>query len=96
MNLIAETSLLHRTVTGADKCTHYDNATLKKSYVKPGPPAKSTSNSNIHDAKVVFCIWWNQNVLLHYELRNCVKPLAENKTYQIKAGDWRRTFEVCD
>ena len=43
-------SLLHRIVTGDEKWIHYDNPKRKKSYVKPGQPAKSTAMPNIHGA----------------------------------------------
>ena len=33
-------SFLHRIVTGDEKWIHYDNPKRKKSYVKPGQPAK--------------------------------------------------------
>ena len=47
---------------------HYDNPKRKKSYVKPCQPAKSTAKLNIHGAKVMFCIWWDQKSALYYEL----------------------------
>ena len=43
-------SFLHRIVTGDEKWIHYDNPKRKKSYVKPGQPAKSTAKPNIHGA----------------------------------------------
>ena len=36
-------SFLNRIVTGDEKWIHYDNPKRKKSYVKPGQPAKSIS-----------------------------------------------------
>lgn len=61
-------SFLHRLVTGDEKWIHYDNPKRKKSYVKRGKRAKSTPKQDIHCAKVMLCIWWDQKGVLYYEL----------------------------
>ena len=60
-------SFLHRIVAGDKKWIHYENSKGKKSYVKPGQPAKSTAKTNIHGAKVMLSIWWDQKGVLYCE-----------------------------
>ena len=43
--------------------------------MKSGQPAKSTAKPNIHSAKVILCIWWDQKGVLYYELLNLGKTI---------------------
>jgi len=52
-------SFLHRIVTGDEKWIRYDNPKRKKS---------STAKLNIHGAKLMLCIWWDQLGVVYYEL----------------------------
>jgi len=63
---------LHRIITGDEKWIHYDNLKKRKSW---GPPGyASTAKPNIHEKKLMLCIWWDQLDIVYYEL---LKP---NKT----------------
>ena len=80
-------SFLHRIATGDEKWIHYDNPKCKESYVKPDQPAKSMAKPNIHGAKLILCIWWDQKGVLYYEL---LKP---GETIN---GERYRTQLTCD
>ena len=51
---------LFRFVAGDEKWIHYENLKRRKSWGMPGHASTSTARSNIHGAKVMLCIWWNQ------------------------------------
>lgn len=59
---------LHRIVTGDEKWIHYSNPKRKKSWGQPGHASTSSARPNIHAAKVMLCIWWDQDGVIYYEL----------------------------
>lgn len=59
---------LNRIVTGDEKWIRYDNPKRRKSYGYPGHTSSSTARPNIHGAKLMLCIWWDQLGVIYYEL----------------------------
>lgn len=59
---------LHRIVTGDEKWVHYDNPKRRATYGYPGHATSSTAKPNIHGAKIMLCIWWDQLGVVYYEL----------------------------
>ena len=83
---------LYRIVTGDEKWIHYNNTSCKKSYVERGQPNKSTTIPNIHDAKVMFSILWDQESMLYYvaiifhhesRIARPVKNYLENSGWEV-------------
>jgi len=81
-----EKSFLHRIVTGDEKWIFYDNPKKKKYYAKPDQslPSTSTSTPNIHDSKIMLCIWWDQKDFVYYELLKPGDSIISGDRYRLQ------------
>lgn len=61
-------SFLHRIVTGDEKWIYFRNPKRKKSYVRPGQPAKSTARPDRFGKKAMLCVFWDQRGVIWYDL----------------------------
>jgi len=86
-------SFLHRIITGDEKWIHYDNPKRKKSWGPPGHASTSTAKPNIHGAKLMLCIWWDQKGVVYYEL---LKPneTITGERYQQQLMQLSRVLKV--
>ena len=55
-------------MTDDDKWVQHDNSKCRKSLGMLGRASTLTARPNIHDAKVMRCIWWDQLGVVYYEL----------------------------
>jgi len=60
--------LLKRMVTGDEKWVTYDNVRRKRSWSKSGEAAQTVAKPGLTARKVLLCVWWNWQGIIHYEL----------------------------
>ena len=65
---------LRQIVMGNEKWILYNNVERKRSWGKRNEPPPTTPKAGLHPKKVMLCIWWDWEGVLHYEL------LPENQT----------------
>ena len=70
---------VHRVVTSDEKFVHYDNSKRKKSWGMTGHASTITARPDIHGAKVMLCIWWDQLGVVYYELSKLSETITEDR-----------------
>jgi len=58
-----------------------------------GEPSTSTAKPNIHGAKLMLCIWWNQLGVVYYEL---LQPNETGERYQQQLMQLSRALKQKD
>ena len=57
-----------RIITDDEKWVVYDNVVRKRSWSKRDDPARSISNADIHQKKVMLNVWWDSKGIVNFEL----------------------------
>lgn len=59
---------LDRIVTGDEKWVVYVNTSHKRQWVESGCEAVPTPKPELHQRKVMLCVWWGVSGIIHFEL----------------------------
>jgi [histone H3]-lysine36 N-dimethyltransferase SETMAR len=59
---------LGRVVTGDEKWVLYVNVKRKKQWLSRGQKPLPTPKSGLHPVKVMLCVWWDKDGIIHFEL----------------------------
>lgn len=59
---------LDKLITGDEKWILYENIKRKKVYCKPGTSATIIAKPDLHQRKVMLCLWWDRRGPVYYEL----------------------------
>lgn len=59
---------LNRLVTGDEKWIRFENPHCSNQWLSHGQKAVSTPKPNIHQRKVMLCVWWWIGGMIHWEL----------------------------
>lgn len=59
---------LSRLITGDEKWIRYNNQVRKRAYVQPGTSAPTLPKPDLHQKKLMLCLWWDIKGPVYYEL----------------------------
>jgi len=55
-------------ITGDEKWIMFDNPDKKKSWLSPGEIPEPQPMPEVHQKKVMLCVWWDMKGIIYYEL----------------------------
>ncbi|KAM8707580.1 hypothetical protein ACLKA7_014674 [Drosophila subpalustris] len=61
-------SFLKRMETGDEKWVNNDNVKRKRSWSKSGEAVQTVAKPGFTASKVLLCVWWDLQGIIHYEL----------------------------
>ena len=64
------TDWLDTIVTGDEKWCLYANVVRKRSWVDKGTPAQAQPRPEIHQKKLMLCVWWDVSGVIYWEMLN--------------------------
>ena len=61
-------SFLYKIVTGDEKWIYFDNSSNKKQWLDPSQTASHVPRPEIHQKKVMLCVWWDTKGIIYHEV----------------------------
>lgn len=55
-------------ITGDEKWVRYENIVRQKSWCKPGEPPQEQPKAELTENKVMLCVWWDWQGIVHHEV----------------------------
>ena len=71
-------SFLWKIVTGDEKWIYYDNSVNKKQWLSINQASLHTPKPEIHQKKVMLCVWWDQKGIIYWELLEPKQTVTAN------------------
>ena len=63
-----KTPFLRDIVTGDEKWVLYVNVKKRKQWLNPGQTPLATAKTDLNPLKIMLCVWWGINCIIHWEL----------------------------
>lgn len=61
---------MKKIITGDEKWITYENIVRKRQWLDKDQPPLPDPKANIHGKKILLCVWWDRQGIIHHELLN--------------------------